>query len=79
MIREVKMFAVFCDNCGKQCTDDDAGFCAWTDTVGAEESASESGWLIDESLDGVKYPKHYCPDCYSYDNDDNLVLKTIDQ
>ena len=70
MIREVKMFAEFCDNCGKQCVDEDAGFAAWTDEIGAKESAIECGWYKDE--DG----KDYCPDCYSFD-DDNLVLKVI--
>lgn len=70
MIREVTMFAVFCDNCGKQCEDENAGFCAWSDEVGARESACESGWYED----GGNY---YCPYCYSFDDDDNLVLKDM--
>jgi hypothetical protein len=70
MIKEVTMFAVFCDNCGKQCEDENAGFCAWSDEVGAKESACECGWLNENDKD-------YCPYCYSYDDDDNLVLKVI--
>ena len=72
MIREVKMFAAFCNNCGKQCDDDYAGICAWSDEVGARESACECGWLNHEGKD-------YCPDCYSFDDDDNLVLKKIER
>ena len=70
MIREVTMFAMVCDNCGKQHEDEDAGFIAWSDEVGARESACESGWYED----GGNY---YCPYCYSFDDDDNLVLKDM--
>lgn len=68
MIREVTMFAMFCDNCGKQHDDD---YSAWTDEIGAKEAADESGWYNENDRD-------YCPTCYSFDDDDNLVLKTIE-
>ena len=70
MIREVTMFAMVCDNCGKQHEDEDAGFIAWSDEVGARESACESGWYEDDG-------NYYCPYCYSFDDDDNLVLKDM--
>ena len=73
MIKEVTMFAMFCDNCGKQHEDGDAGFCAWSDDVGAVESAREDGWYEGD------YGNFYCPDCYSFDDDDNLILRKIER
>lgn len=63
------MYTVVCDNCGK---DVNAGgeYSCLSDADAAEDGATDSDWLtIDD--------KHYCPDCVSYDDDDNMVLKTI--
>jgi hypothetical protein len=71
MIKEVKMFTVICDNCGK-----DANFwedySCWNDKSFAEDIAVENGYLKDDN-------KHYCQDCFSYDEDDKLVIKSIKQ
>lgn len=67
------MFTIKCDNCGKLFEDSHQGFCAWTTESGAWENASDSGWIRDK--EGV----HYCPDCYFFDDDDNLVLNQTGQ
>ena len=58
MIKPVTMYQVVCDRCGKQFVADD--FAAWTDICTAREQAMESEWA--EIGD-----KHYCPDCYEFD------------
>ena len=56
MIKEEKMFAVFCDCCGTRLTEDDR-ITGWTDIESAEFIARESGW----EKQGEEY--WYCPDC----------------
>lgn len=63
------MFTVICDNCGKD-SNDGAEYSCFGDKQTAEYSAEDSNWLNDNG-------KHYCPDCYSYDDEDKLVLKSI--
>ena len=69
MIKQVKMFTVVCDNCGLD-SNKDAEYSAWNDSSYAEDVATESGWVKDDD-------NHYCPDCVSYDDDDNLVINHI--
>jgi len=71
MIEKVEMYTVVCDNCGEDAgADSDDGSC-WSDKAVAEEIALESEWIKEGE-------KHYCPDCWSRDDDDNLVLKVIE-
>ena len=67
MIQKVTMYTVICDNCGKD-SNADSDFSCWNDMGWAQEEALESDWIKEED-------KHYCPDCYEYDDDDNLVIK----
>lgn len=69
MIKEVQMFTVICDNCGID-VNEGAEYSCWSDKTYAEDSAMESDWIKEGD-------KHYCFDCFSYDDDDNLILKTI--
>lgn len=69
MIKEVKMFTVVCDNCGKD-SNDGTEYSCWTDADQAEEMAISSEWIKEAD-------KHYCPDCFSYDEDDNLIIDPI--
>ena len=71
MIQTIQMFTVKCDNCGKSFEDTHQGFCAWNDADGAETYAIDSGWLKEEA------DTHYCPDCYYFDDYDNLTLREI--
>ena len=71
MKTEVTMFTVKCDICGKLYEDDYNGYSCWGDFNDAWEGASESNWITEDHVN------HYCPSCYSYDDNDILVLKPI--
>ena len=66
MIKEVKMFTVVCDNCGKDCNEGQDYSC-WNDESYALDVAMESNW---ERVDG----KHICPLCYSYGDNDEIII-----
>ena len=67
MILEEIFYAVQCDNCGKVCECNDTLF--WDDKSQALCVAQDSDW---EVIDG----DNICPDCYTYDDDDNLIINT---
>ena len=69
MLKEVKMYTVVCDNCGKD-VNKDAEYSAWNDKNYAVEVAMKSDWIKEND-------KHYCPDCFTYDDDDNLLIIPI--
>lgn len=66
MIKEVKMYTVVCDNCGRD-VNENADYSCYNDKVFAQDVAMESDWLKEGD-------KHYCPNCYTYDDEDNLVV-----
>lgn len=71
MIKPVTMYSVVCDRCGKPFIDEFNGIVAWLDEGTAKEQAMESEWA--EIGD-----KHYCPDCYEFDDElDEYVPKMI--
>jgi len=47
------------------------GYSCWGDFNDAWENASEVNWISEDR------DIHYCPDCYSYDDNDNLIVKKI--
>ena len=67
-IKKVEMFTVVCDNC-KLDIGTDAEYSCWNDELYAETVAMESDWLKEGH-------NHYCKDCFEYDNDDNIIIKT---
>ena len=67
MLKEVKMYTVVCDNCGKD-VNKNAEYSAWNDKIFAEEVAMEADWIKEND-------KHYCPKCYEYDDEDELSIK----
>jgi len=67
MIKKVEMFTIICDNCGKDFFEGEDASC-YNDIGFIEDSASESGWYVDD--------KHLCDECYSYDDNDRLVVLT---
>lgn len=71
-ILKMDYFTVICDNCQNLYTDEHSGFSAWNDESAAMEYATEDMWVEEEN-------KHYCPDCYEYDNEDNFIIKPINQ
>ena len=66
MIKEVTMYTVVCDNCGKDVNEWEEYSC-WNDAHFAQEIAMEADWIKEGD-------KHYCPDCFSYDDNDNLII-----
>lgn len=75
MIIPIEMFGCQCDNCGKQWFDDNNGFVAFTDKNSMANNISDDDtWFVDSDH---QEDKHYCPDCFSIDDKDNLVIKQI--
>ncbi len=70
MKQEVKSMIIVCDGCGKHYEDGNGMVCYLGDMDGSliEQDALSSEW---ESFGD----KHYCPDCYSIDEKDNIVTK----
>lgn len=66
MIKDVQMFTVICDNC-KADANSGSDYSCWNDKNGAEDIAIESGWIKDNE-------KHYCSDCFYFDNEGKLRL-----
>ena len=60
---ERRYYNIKCDCCG-QLLDPDS---YWDD--GLEEMAEECSWKA------LEPDKHYCPDCYEWDDEDHLVTK----
>ena len=67
MIKPVTMYSVVCDRCGKTFIDEFNGIVAWLDEGTAKEQAMESEWV--EIGD-----KHYCPDCYEFNEVLNVYV-----
>lgn len=65
-IQKIQMFTVVCDNCGIS-ADEDTDYSCWGDESFAKDVAGEAGFLIEGDL-------HYCPKCYSYNDDDEVVI-----
>lgn len=68
-IEKIEMFTVICDNC-KKSADEGTEYSCWNDKNYAEEIAMEAGYISEED-------SHYCKECYSYDDEDNLILKAL--
>jgi len=66
MIKIVKMYTIICDNCGKDVNEGEE-YAAWNDEGFAQDIAMEADWIKEDD-------KHYCTDCYEYDDDDNLII-----
>lgn len=67
MIYPIQMYACKCDGCGQDWMDETAIAYKERDTV--QFSLHESGYYTCQ--DG----RTYCPECWSYDDEDNLVFK----
>jgi len=66
MIVKVEMYTVECDNC-KKTRGSESEYSCWNDEAYALEEAIDSDWIEHEG-------KHYCPDCYKIDDDDNITI-----
>lgn len=68
MIKEFKCYTLLCDNCGAD-VNEDTEFSGYEDIEHSRDIASENDWIEHEG-------KWYCYDCYAYDNNDELMIKT---
>lgn len=84
MIKPITIYTAICDGCGTDICDgtDWSGWCM----DGIENELSEQDWEVLNTHDEIynelkeitgfkKVTNHYCPKCYSYDDNDNLILK----
>lgn len=77
MIREVTMYQVVCDRCGK-CAQEESEHWAWADPDQAEDDAEYGDWLILETEVGGE--AHYCEGCTMWnDDEDERVPKRLDR
>ena len=65
-IEKMEMFTVICDNC-KTSADEDTMYSCWNDESAAKDVAMEADYIYEDD-------NHYCPECYSYNNEDELVI-----
>lgn len=70
MIYEKIFYSVRCDNCGLDWANDDNEFAAMESAASMECVADESDW---KEIDAA----WYCPDCWVYDDDGQLGIRTI--
>ena len=67
-VEKVQMFTVICDNC-KESADEGTDYSCWNDENGAKDVAMEAGFIADND-------NHYCPKCYHYNDEDELIINT---
>jgi hypothetical protein len=69
MISKVECVLLTCDNC-QEVFENYNGFSVFPLKTDVEEQAMDSEWIKEGE-------KHYCDKCYSYDDEDNLILKEV--
>ena len=68
MIKEFKCYTLLCDNCGAD-VNGDSEVSGWDSEEYNYDIAGESDWIEHED-------KHYCPDCYSFNDKDEIIINT---
>lgn len=76
MIYPVTMYSAECDNCKEAAFLGNGEFSAYHEEDQVREDLMNSEWFNGDTLKGHE-GKHYCPGCWSYDDNDNLVLKPV--
>lgn len=66
MIKELKMFTVICDICGKDVCDEEE-YAGFSDVDYVKDIAYNYDWIENEDED-------ICNECYEYDDNDNLII-----
>ena len=67
-VKKVEMFTIICDNC-QESADEATDYSCWNDESGAKEVAMEANFINHNGND-------YCPKCYDYDDEDELIINT---
>lgn len=73
MITTVEMFGCKCNNCGKEWIDNYNSFVAFTDKLGMMNNISDDEMWYSDNYKNI----HYCPECFSFSDDDELMLKNM--
>jgi hypothetical protein len=71
MITKVECSVLECNNC-KKVFENNSGHSVFADEESAKEDANEIGWYMDRGEN-----KHYCDECWQYDDNDNLIIKKL--
>jgi len=66
MVKEVKMYTIVCDGCGKD-VNEGSEFSCWNDKSYLQDIAMEDSWVCNGD-------ENYCTGCHYYDDEDNLVI-----
>lgn len=69
MYTEEMFYGIDCDNCGESYEDGMNGYSYWMDKQSALDEISDDGWHSDGDI-------HYCPDCHSFNDEDELTVNT---
>lgn len=67
-IQKIEMYTCICDICGKS-ADEDTDYSCWGNPSVAKDVAMNADWITEGD-------KAYCTECHSYDDEDNLIIKT---
>lgn len=67
MFTPIQSFILCCDNCNES-YENGNGFGIFADKDAAKDDAVDDGWYDDGD-------KHYCPKCFTIDDDDKLIVK----
>ena len=71
MIKELTIYTVICDSCGKDSADG-TDYAGWNDKEFTVECAMEDNWIKEDE-------NHYCPECYGFDDDGEIIIKNKQQ
>ena len=71
MYNKIECVTISCDNCGKN-YENYNGFTIFVDKDTALDNAQNDGWITEEE-------KHYCEECHSFNDNDELQLKPINK
>lgn len=66
MKEKVECFAISCDNC-HDVYENNSGYSLFADEQATNEELNDDEWL-------TQGEKHYCPLCYSYNDNDELII-----
>ena len=70
MIQEVIMYGAACDRCNEKWYDEHNSFVAMSDKSTLKDSMDSDEWYVDDE-------KCYCPKCYEYGDDDEVIIKNL--
>lgn len=66
MIKSEILYTLQCDRCKKELEDDNLQY--WVDVESVLDIANNNEWITKED-------KHYCPDCYIFNHNDEIEVK----